>query len=280
MNLAELEKEYWGDQREQPTQVRLARVVKALREEAGPTIRMLEIQAAECFPEINERGQKHFVRVVMESAAEELKEILGDPEDATAGAIQPQGEESVRHISKEASPPETRRRSVAGPIEGPGNSAARDDQRSGTHPRAVASEDKAGRGRHVGGEGHHCLNEKAAGVARADELGIEVTGVGRREAAKQIHEQPEADIYDPSAPATTPAAGFFVERTPELDAMFDAPAADPSVCVWHLSNEVGALGFRWLIEPPSCGSDFQHEGYAKALDMRCFCGKPIKFLEG
>lgn len=30
----------------------------------------------------------------------------------------------------------------------------------------------------------------------------------------------------------TPAAGFFVERTPELDAMFDAPAAAPDVCVW------------------------------------------------
>lgn len=78
MNLQDIENIFWGDRREQPTQVRLARVVKALREEAGPTIRMLQIQAAECFPEINERGQKHFVRVVMESAAEELKEILGD----------------------------------------------------------------------------------------------------------------------------------------------------------------------------------------------------------
>lgn len=33
MNLDELEKEFWGDQREQPTRVRLARVVRALRDE-------------------------------------------------------------------------------------------------------------------------------------------------------------------------------------------------------------------------------------------------------
>lgn len=87
MNLADLEKTFWGDQRELPTRVRLARVVRALREEAGPTIRMLEIQAAECFPEINEHGQKHFVRVVMESAAEALKEILGDAGNDQAPAV-------------------------------------------------------------------------------------------------------------------------------------------------------------------------------------------------
>jgi hypothetical protein len=85
MNMDDVEREFWGDQREQPTRVRLARVMKALREEAGPTIRMLEILAAECFPEINELGQKHFVRVVMESAAEEINQILGGDAEAAAG---------------------------------------------------------------------------------------------------------------------------------------------------------------------------------------------------
>jgi hypothetical protein len=33
MNLDDIEREFWGDQREQPTRVRLARVVKALRDE-------------------------------------------------------------------------------------------------------------------------------------------------------------------------------------------------------------------------------------------------------
>lgn len=36
MNLADLEKTFWGDQREQPTRVRLARVVRALREDIIP----------------------------------------------------------------------------------------------------------------------------------------------------------------------------------------------------------------------------------------------------
>lgn len=34
---------------------------------------MLEAWAQECFPEINENGQKHFARVMMESAAEEIR---------------------------------------------------------------------------------------------------------------------------------------------------------------------------------------------------------------
>lgn len=52
-------------------------------------------------------------------------------------------------------------------------------------------------------------------------------------------------------------------------------AASASVCEWKLSNEVGALGFRWLAEPIACGASLAHEGYAKALNMRCLCGLPI-----
>lgn len=39
---------------------------------------MLEKWAPECFPEINEQGQKHFARVMMESAAEEIRKAWAD----------------------------------------------------------------------------------------------------------------------------------------------------------------------------------------------------------
>lgn len=56
-----------------------AREIDNLREAFEPSLRMLEKQSAECFPEINALGQKHFVRVVMESAAEEIRAALSGP---------------------------------------------------------------------------------------------------------------------------------------------------------------------------------------------------------
>jgi hypothetical protein len=46
--------------------------IRALRELEQTAI-MLEKWAPEVFPEINEQGQKHFGRVMMESAAEEIR---------------------------------------------------------------------------------------------------------------------------------------------------------------------------------------------------------------
>jgi predicted nucleic acid-binding Zn-ribbon protein len=48
---------------------------KALRAVVQANIKTLERYAPECFPEI-ENGQKHFVRVLMESMAEELRQVL------------------------------------------------------------------------------------------------------------------------------------------------------------------------------------------------------------
>lgn len=250
MNLADLEKEFWGDQREQPTQVRLARVVKALREEAGPTIRMLEIQAAECFPEINERGQKHFVRVVMESAAEELKEILGDPEDATAGAIQPQGEESDRktnefgegqragRVPQGVSQVDRRRDGDAGNAEGSSVCFVRHAAEA-SKSAYVAGRDEAGRGRHVGGEGHHCLNEKAAGGSTREDA-LDCNPVGAR---------PQDALPDPATDAA------------------------PAVCVWERDREACQMVSACQLRTDCIPHFFIPKGPCPQ------CGKPIAFTE-
>jgi ribA/ribD-fused uncharacterized protein len=51
--------------------------IRALRRLEQTAI-MLERWAPECFPEINEQGQKHFVRVMMEAAAEEIRKSWAD----------------------------------------------------------------------------------------------------------------------------------------------------------------------------------------------------------
>lgn len=252
MNLADLEKTFWGDQREQPTQVRLARVVNALREEAGPTIRMLEIQAAECFPEINEHGQKHFVRVVMESAAEELKEILGDPEAATAGAIQPQGEGSDRktnefgegqragRVPQGVSQVDRRRDGDAGSAEGSSVCFVRHDAEASKSAH-VTGRDEAGRVHHVGGEGHHCLNEKVAGGSTSN-------------TSKAIGEGGAL-----SAPGTP------------------TPAAAP-VCVWT-ATAFDPLGYAWFNS--ACGLvDFHEREVDNEDHPKCpGCRSTISFKE-
>ena len=45
-------------------------------EELSLTAIMLETWAPECFPEVNEKGQKHFARVMMESAADAINAAL------------------------------------------------------------------------------------------------------------------------------------------------------------------------------------------------------------
>ena len=47
---------------------------------------MLETWAPEVFPEVNEQGQKHFGRVMMESAAQEIRQAWAD---AIAGMSEP-----------------------------------------------------------------------------------------------------------------------------------------------------------------------------------------------
>ncbi len=50
--------------------------VERLREAATTTATMLAIWGPETFPEVNEHGQVHFARALMESAAESLFEVL------------------------------------------------------------------------------------------------------------------------------------------------------------------------------------------------------------
>lgn len=57
--------------------------IRALRRLEQTAI-MLERWAPECFPEINEQGQKHFARVMMEAAAEEIRNAWAD---AVADAV-------------------------------------------------------------------------------------------------------------------------------------------------------------------------------------------------
>lgn len=52
--------------------------VAALREVAKTNSKMLSHYAEECFPEVTD-GKKHFVRVLMESVAEELDSTFNPP---------------------------------------------------------------------------------------------------------------------------------------------------------------------------------------------------------
>lgn len=82
-------------------------VVRALRDELELTRKMLMVQSAEAFPEINEHGQKHFLRVVMESAAEEIDELFGAAipaeEKAAGGPTPDNGRPLVEGADKETS---------------------------------------------------------------------------------------------------------------------------------------------------------------------------------
>lgn len=82
MTLDELEKEFWGDQREQPTRVRLARVVRALREEIIP-VRMRITRA-------NDTCSRSSLRRY-------FNEILGGDAEEAAGASTRKDEEAATH---------------------------------------------------------------------------------------------------------------------------------------------------------------------------------------
>ena len=68
MNLADIEKTFWGDQREQPTRVRLARVIRALRDE----VRVI-----------------HVDQFSMEKLFDEI--LAGAGEEKVAGDVNPDG---------------------------------------------------------------------------------------------------------------------------------------------------------------------------------------------
>lgn len=68
MNLADIEKTFWGDQREQPTRVRLARVIRALRDE----VRVI-----------------HVDQFSMEKLFDEI--LAGAGEEKAAGDVNPDG---------------------------------------------------------------------------------------------------------------------------------------------------------------------------------------------
>jgi DNA-binding IscR family transcriptional regulator len=55
-----------------PSSVSVEEIVRVLNDNAT----MLEKQAPEIFPDVNEHGQVHFGRAIMESAAEELRALL------------------------------------------------------------------------------------------------------------------------------------------------------------------------------------------------------------
>lgn len=67
-----------------------------------------------------------------------------------------------------------------------------------------------------------------------------------------------------------PAAGFFVERTPELDAMFDAPAAD--VCTWS-HPKPGPIGQLVEYERSTCGKPEWLSGGSR--ETKCQCGREV-----
>ena len=230
--------------------------------------RLIEILMTE---ETDDAGMRAVVRALRDEVSKHdylrevdfmFNEILGDAGTATAGAIQPQGEESVRHISQEASPPETRRRAVAGPTEGPGNGAARDDQRSGTHPRAVAREDQAGRGRHVGGEGHHCLNEKVAGGSTREE-----SGTDEKRGSKPLRKDGAEVSPRLPDPATDPCPRCGYPAQDQCDSPGCNIDPAPAVCVWEGGN------WDWVSD---CGAVQEDP----PLTSSClYCGLPIKFTE-
>jgi hypothetical protein len=58
--------------RAEKAEAEIERLKKCMETNAG----MLAKYGPECFPEINAEGQKHFVRVMMESAAEDMRETI------------------------------------------------------------------------------------------------------------------------------------------------------------------------------------------------------------
>lgn len=225
-------------------------------------------------------------------------EILGDAGTATAGAIQPQGE-AQNGFRRSIEGPEGGATSGAFGLERQGNvpvpgerinlhreppTAAgniprrdsdrlpaphrHEDGRQQVRALVGVTDGPAGRGL-----GDSSLNEKVAGgPTREDER---ATDAG--------FDSLPADVGPSTPAAPAPTVGQrLIKAAHEAAAIARVDmqpgrvhAASASVCEWKLSNEVGALGFRWLAEPIACGASLAHEGYAKALNMRCLCGLPI-----
>lgn len=79
MTLDDLEKEFWGGEREQPVRVRLARVVKALRDEIVPERMRISSQTV-----VHASDLRLFFR-----------EILGEAEAAAGGPARKDGSEAI-----------------------------------------------------------------------------------------------------------------------------------------------------------------------------------------
>ena len=82
MNMDDVEREFWGDQREQPTRVRLARVVRALRDE------MCGVQADD---------ERSPITLDMHQLWQEFQAILGGDAEGAAGASARKDEEAATH---------------------------------------------------------------------------------------------------------------------------------------------------------------------------------------
>ena len=184
----------------------------------------------------------------------EFMKILGAAGDEAAAACatsQTEGEVHDGRISQSLSPTRRGRSEVAGPLEGSGSGATPDNQRGEEVARAVFGNHEAGRKRDVGGEGHHCLNEKVAGGStREDEKAVEAAG--------------DKGPVTVNSPATDPAPA---ERS-------DATA----VCEWRQAYSAYP-NRKWRVR--GCTQETTHLDNLFINDKRSCpsCGKPIKFTE-
>lgn len=263
MTLDDIEREFWGDQREQPVRVRLARVVKALRPK-------LELWFFAIDQAVSEKSAQAF-------ADGFIAEIIGE-EQATAGAIQPQGEENGF------------RTGIGGP-EGGQEGGPRGMEREGDvpvfgewldlyrePPTTFGDLPRGDSDRLPPSHRHEDGGQQVRSVAGVTDRraggGLERGhGVSRDEAAGTAPLGNESRIRYPAPAADHPS---YTEYLNETMPMKLAPAAE--VCTWS-HPKPGPIGQLVEYERSTCGNPKWAEGYPKWVDgyfeSKCQCGRPI-----
>jgi len=272
MTLDDLEKEFWGDQREQTTRVRLARVVRAMRgviDQAYSEGRASKVRGD------NENVQRRWVdAMINEILGGDAEEAAGGPARKDGKAVEAAGDKGPVTVNSPAADLVI--------VDDAGNFT--EEQWEYLHSSAVSAEDLAIFGMsasRMDSEGNVTRIDPAdmykvlaaAPITTEDWLSL---AKGTAFEAHASVGETKGFVFTETAPAAAPAAQSPLAKSYEAEMRAVAPAAD--VCTWS-HPKPGPIGQLVEYERSTCGNPKWAEGYPKWVDgyfeSKCQCGRPI-----